>query len=776
MARGRNLQSFVKGYLKGEVIKQEQLAEQAKLKQEADAKVKAKKVAFNSSIVKDVITENPEMFKELNMGYEDLISDSGVQTVLGYVKDKKTDDKIKDNYLNAALEVIKKKPELFKGFNVKEYDTSTLEGQQDLFMAATNIYMADQATDKKDDSYRTFGDNGTFKMRFINKPSSKEDYISNLNNMTNALVTFPEEFENLPIEPRLEFVSTYENMGSSAYSKHLSEQNTLKTNNEQHQITGLAFPQIQRLKNYNQFKNFTEFLTALKRNKSYDLVEAEQGRRPTMIGEKKDENNTEDKSETIVANFEPKGILTPLMTYLDVANEEELGATYPALVSSNNAIFKLAQQIIALPGITPPKGPDGKVIPYSKDPTAKSLLQLQGNAFNMPTEVKQTLGITLLDAQEQGMSPEDAMLALGLAINRDFDDGGQVTDNSSIQGLYNQVIFQLTKQTGQDGQTKIANMATNAFDALTLAKSYLGLIKSKQIKTGAAGTLENTFVNLIGEKGQLDQLRSLFKNDDADSEFGQATFRDGGYERMEKELNAVEQNMKKYKTDARRKAYGEAAALKIYLAYTLAKVFDPSGRVSDKDLDNVLSAFTGGSITSTDYIEGMLGVSIDRLEQKYQKFKVLSAYDPMSTSIDDVRRITGAVAYSHIMSETDAEVIKDKKAAVRAMDISDGSEVGLRSVPEASYVDKQGNERNVYQVFYKQLVDNQPVLTSPVFVRSAGLYVFDGASTSNGYGYLPSAKVLTTQQSTPSINTTDQGKVDSVIDGVEYDVQGNRLN
>ena len=771
MAGGRNLQAFVRGYLKGEIAKQEQAAEEATLRKEAIEKARDQKIAFNSSIVKGVITENPEMFKELNMSYEDLISDTGVQTVLSYVKDKETDDKIKDRYFNLASDIIKKRPELFKDFDVSQFDISTFEGQQALYQAAVAIYQADKETsNNKDEGYRTFGDN--FRINFIKNPNTKEEYLNNLNSMTNGLITFKEDFENLSMEHKLEFGNVFENMGRSAYSKHLSEQNDLKTNNENHVISGLAFPQIERLKNYTEFSQFREYLTALKRNKTYDLIASIKGKQPTMIGEKKND----DGGETIAANFDPKGVLAPLMTYLEVPDEDTLGANYPELVSSDNSIFKLTQQIISLPGMTPPKGADGKVIPYSKDPTAKSLLQLSGDSYNMPTKLKQNLAITLLDAEEQGMSPEDVMMALGLAINRGFDSGGQVTDNTSIQNRYNQVIYQLTKQSGLKGQEKIVNMRDTTFDALTLAQSYLNLITSKKIKTGAAGSLENVFVNLIGENGQLSQLRSLFDDEDADSQFGRATFRDGGYERMKKELDAVEQNMNKYTTAATRKAYGEAAALRIYLAYTLAKVFDPSGRVSDKDLDNVLSAFTGGNITSTDYIEGMLGVSIDRLNKKYQKFKVLSAYDPLSTDMADVRRLTGAVAYADLMRETDAEIIKDKKIAVSAMDISDGSDIGLKPIPQASFVDDENVTRNVYQVFYKTMVDGVPKLTSPVFRQSSGLYVHDGAATSNGYQYVPSATILGMQQIKPAMESNSERIVDSVIDGVEYDKFGNRLN
>ena len=261
MAGGRNLQAFVRGYLKGEIAKQEQAAEEATLRKEAIEKARDQKIAFNSSIVKGVITENPEMFKELNMSYEDLISDTGVQTVLSYVKDKETDDKIKDRYFNLASDIIKKRPELFKDFDVSQFDISTFEGQQALYQAAVAIYQADKETsNNKDEGYRTFGDN--FRINFIKNPNTKEEYLNNLNSMTNGLITFKEDFENLSMEHKLEFGNVFENMGRSAYSKHLSEQNDLKTNNENHVISGLAFPQIERLKNYTEFSQFREYLTA----------------------------------------------------------------------------------------------------------------------------------------------------------------------------------------------------------------------------------------------------------------------------------------------------------------------------------------------------------------------------------------------------------------------------------------------------------------------------------------------------------------------------------
>ena len=74
------------------------------------------------------------------------------------------------------------------------------------------------------------------------------------------------------------------------------------------------------------------------------------------------------------------------------------------------------------------------------------------------------------------------------------------------------------------------------------------------------------------------------------------------------------------------------------------------------------------------------------------------------------------------------------------------------------------------------MVDGVPKLTSPVFRQSSGLYVHDGAATSNGYQYVPSATILGMQQIKPAMENNSERIVDSVIDGVEYDKFGNRLN
>ena len=433
MAGGRNFQALVRGYLKGEVIKQEQAAEQAKLRQEADQKAKAQKIAFNSSIVKDVITENPEMFKELDMSYEQMTSDAGLQTVLSYVKDKNTDAKIKDKYLDLAFDVIKKKPELYKSFDVSQYDITTPKGQEALYQAAIALYQADNETNTDQyKGYRVFGKgtNDEFLVRFTDNPNTFEEYYANGNNFVNALVLNGDKYSRLPKKEQIEFAQTLENQMISASSKHLSSQQQLKAENPNHEFRDIEWTQIGRLTGSEEYKKpYQEFFTNLKEDTTYDLIGSIYGQKPTMVGQKTKPDGT---VETQV-NFEDTGQLGILMEHSStdsrpIANEKQLAAAYPELVTSDNRIFKLAQTILTLPGMQPD-------IPYKDNPKAKSLLQLHQSAFSLTPSMRTAVGVTMLDAIEQGMQPEEAMLALGLLINPHHQLKSRISTLQTLLGL-----------------------------------------------------------------------------------------------------------------------------------------------------------------------------------------------------------------------------------------------------------------------------------------------------------------------------------------------------
>tara|TARA_Y100001951_G_scaffold105335_1_gene122038 strand:+ start:780 stop:3110 length:2331 start_codon:yes stop_codon:yes gene_type:complete len=775
MAGGRNFQALVRGYLKGEVIKQEQAAEQAKLRQEADQKAKAQKIAFNSSIVKDVITENPEMFKELDMSYEQMTSDAGLQTVLSYVKDKNTDAKIKDKYLDLAFDVIKKKPELYKSFDVSQYDITTPKGQEALYQAAIALYQADNETNTDQyKGYRVFGKgtNDEFLVRFTDNPNTFEEYYANGNNFVNALVLNGDKYSRLPKKEQIEFAQTLENQMISASSKHLSSQQQLKAENPNHEFRDIEWTQIGRLTGSEEYKKpYQEFFTNLKEDTTYDLIGSIYGQKPTMVGQKTKPDGT---VETQV-NFEDTGQLGILMEHSStdsrpIANEKQLAAAYPELVTSDNRIFKLAQTILTLPGMQPD-------IPYKDNPKAKSLLQLHQSAFSLTPSMRTAVGVTMLDAIEQGMQPEEAMLALGLLINRDVNqEGGMLySKTDSISKEYSQIIKQITLLSGKEGVDKISEMASAAKEALDLSKEYLRLVKGKKIKVGLAGFIDNKFVNLVGNgTGQIDSLMDLFSSED--EEFGFDSFRDKGYERIQQEIKSA-QDYQNTLTGDRRKAYGEAAALRIYLAYTLAKVFDPSGRVSDKDLDNVLSAFAGdGNIVSPEYVEGMLGISIDRLSRKYQRFSILAGYDPSNVTRADVQRISGAIAFSRIMASTNSETVRDKKYVVENMSIATSSPLGLKPRPDLTFTDENQIERTVYQVFNK----TNNTLVSPLFSAANNLYVYFDNNNASNLAYIPSASVKSTAtQTSPSDTTQTPPEIITIQTSegpVQVDQNGNRID
>lgn len=773
MARGRNLQAFVKGYLKGEVAKQEQAAEQARLLREAEQKKASEKLAFNSNVVKGVITQNPEMFKELNMGYDQLTSDAGLQTVLSYVKDKDTNTKLKDTYLNAAVKLMTDNPEQFKNFNVNEYDATTAKGQQDLFMAAVKFSKADEETGDKDKykGYRVYGKDtpNQFQVRFNDSPNTFEEYYANGNNIVNALKLNEEKYNKLSKEQQIEIAQTLENSFLSASSLHLSNQSKLKVENTNHEVRDIQWSQIERLEGSKTLNSYRDFLVNLKQNSTYDLIKAVSGQMPTMVGKRTNENGEEETT----ANYDETGELGVLMDYVStkdykVVNEKDLSGLYPELVTEDNSIFKLAQTIISLPGMRPDT-------PYRDNPAAKSLLHLNKNAFSLTPSMRKIIGVTMLDAIEQGMPQEEAMLSLGLAINRKVGDGKGMlfSKTNSINKDYARIIKQVTKLSGEDGIDKIKSMRNNAKDALELSKKYLGLIKNREIKVGIAGFIDNKVVNLIGEDGTLDSVLGLFNGDNA--EFGKDTFYEGGSARMQEEIKLVNSEIKNVSKE-KRKAYGEAAALRIYLAYTLAKVFDPSGRVSDKDLDNVLSAFAGdGNIVSPQYVEGMLGISIERLTSKFNRFDMLSNYDPSNVNRSDVQRMTGAIAFEHIMSSTNAEVVKDKMNVVENMSVGDYSPLGLEPKPNLSYVDDNNIKRNVFQVFRKH--DKQNV--SPIFKSTNNLYVYIGGDSTSQLVYIPSADVQQPSSVAATLEKAPSSEGETIIlnDGskIIVDLDGNPI-
>ena len=131
-------------------------------------------------------------------------------------------------------------------------------------------------------------------------------------------------------------------------------------------------------------------------------------------------------------------------------------------------------------------------------------------------------------------------------------------------------------------------------------------------KTGFANWVTKTASGLFSSSGQVDQLfsgdtifgvdRATFMADLADETELKALDGSSAHKStMDYIENYVQTQIDNNKGKDLSAVYiGRAAALRMYIAYKMAKFFDPSGRISDKDLKNQLDAFFGDSAITSD--------------------------------------------------------------------------------------------------------------------------------------------------------------------------------
>ena len=165
-------------------------------------------------------------------------------------------------------------------------------------------------------------------------------------------------------------------------------------------------------------------------------------------------------------------------------------------------------------------------------------------------------------------------------------------------------------------------------------------------------------------------------------------------------------------------AYGKQAALRIIIAYKMAKYFDPSGRVSDRDLQNQLDAFAGTALSGKLTVAGQATVALKRVTNELELLKSLN-YEKDKITPKTIKRLEAGSIYFGIVGT------KENMLAQRVK----GWEYDKEQYDLKPHVvlDNQMYHDNkpVYKVFSKIKTENKQGEERPyaTFGQYGGLYV-----------------------------------------------------
>jgi short subunit dehydrogenase-like uncharacterized protein len=166
--------------------------------------------------------------------------------------------------------------------------------------------------------------------------------------------------------------------------------------------------------------------------------------------------------------------------------------------------------------------------------------------------------------------------------------------------------------------TDIAEGLVASDKAITQLNQLRNIIE-KTDRTGATFTLSGVVANLFGDGGQVSQLATAL-----------------GFSRGEdaKEYDStISYYQKQFDKLDMQSAEGQQRALKVGLAFALARAEDPSGRLSNQDVEAQLARIGLGAITSVDSALAALDQVLfetKELQSYYQTFSGLTGDTPIT--------------------------------------------------------------------------------------------------------------------------------------------------
>ena len=499
----------------------------------------------------------------------------------------------------------------------------------------------------------------------------------------------------------------------------------------------------------NQMKSITflsEYDALVKQqNDGIGFFENLENRVLTEIVQQNNENGQPPTAATINPDA-PEGEQTPInVTYqnpeqfVDIFNKMKLTGTaqeqfnqfaklFPNTIGPSMKQLKLAQSIANIPGVFTqlPNSNEfqnnlagGYNELLSGDGGEQIANQIAVRLLSSPLSIKQQV-----EALSMVMYQANEVAGLGFSTDEEF--------GADLQAA----VVNLAGASSAKTYEKLSSRKTENRDLLRSLKQFEALqvniiesgvddkynpLAGTVIYTGFVGKIDRFFVNVFGNRGQISQLKDMFTGGPTDyqknellREIGEGLDDETRSQTLERMYNFIrDENKKGY-------AYGRAAALEVFLAYKMAKYFDPTGRVSDKDYTAALSQIAGSSAVGRAAVLGMIAESKGRVERDFEKLSVLVVDNPNSATPQQVRRVKAGVSYFGLLG--------DNKEIVKQLDDFkvNTDKHGLKKVG------KTEDGKVIFQVFLSQGED-----ATPAFIKYGGLFVVrnlsDGENDVSGY-------------------------------------------
>ena len=365
-------------------------------------------------------------------------------------------------------------------------------------------------------------------------------------------------------------------------------------------------------------------------------------------------------------------------------------------------VMQMVDYIMKTPGFIT-QGSDGK-----------SSNAYKGVAFqNVPVRLKNDLGLrlALLDG-----TVEQKIDALRIAIN---DKGtniameGRIVQESLNRPIPQRIIDAIDKKTDSKGIGELKAKIRLGNELQGLLIDFSTPLAKGITYSGFAGAVDQFLVNVVGPSGQLDQLGALIQGKNVMgvdyNPIDIDDFEDSGLTYINKYIE---------KHGGKGAEYGKQAALRIFIAYKMAKYFDPSGRVSDRDLQNQLDAFAGTGLSAGTTTLGQATVALKRVNDELAILKSLD-YDPSNVQQIDIRRLNAGSIYFGSVNTKAAMAAE----AVRKFKFSNDQHEIRPHMVDGRQQTIDGNL--VYQVFstIPGVDENNNPEPIPIFASLGGVFV-----------------------------------------------------
>ena len=635
------------------------------------------------------------------------------------IKDiRKHDPLAISNLLNSGDEKIDTAKELLE----------TNYGNEKLFEIFSKIEKVAE-TDKKGNAKdrRSFGGEGENSFSFAYNSSNND--AAQASNVSSALRSYIENEELVTKliaegkDPRAQLISYLgeysTNLGRLLQAKEGSAEfpdfrGGLNFNNLE-AILGTASPELQK------FFSDNKILDHMANNTMGALAKRLYGvnaGKLTAIGQ--DEDGLVNGTQVPLDEF--KTLATTLgTTPNDLIQSIEVG--YPHLITPDMEVFRLAQELVEIDGFAR-TDPSGATSIALRDRTTKQIANRK-----MLKQVSVKLATSNLDKVQR-------VQALGLAIGKPVplkkDTGGR-----DFKTLFTNIKLVTGFDFNKSSDTqKFQERLTTGREVRDLITEYQSIINTGTTRVGIAGTLDKFLATAVGKDGQLTSIKDvIFGVEQNEFSFDQEDLAD---DETGKDLKLFIDSYIKGSEKAGLKAekaynYGRMAALRIFLAYKMAKYFDPSGRVSDQDLKNQLDAFAGGSFDNKFSINGMLDAALDRVNAKLSVDEMFEIDDVSKIDQRMFSNLQGALAYKKLVTEsvqTTADTLLNYKVDL-GLDKLDDTGVKVK------YIDDEGIERtsSIFIVRDKVTIDPKTGENYLRFENYGGLTMIKTGPSETDYEY-----------------------------------------